>query len=269
LILSSGKPILTTTKTFHLITRLHHVHIDRLAAIWQAIHPNYVIEPLNSERPRYTAKTGTLEGVITHLEPFHKTAEHSMEDYHTTNDTKEVTQTFSSGYYYPETPLELLKDPEKMRIYAVYKARELYGPPLRYLGGQPQDDAQENPPLVEKNWQVFLRVKNFALSGTWGVHIFFGEPPTHSDDWFMAENRVGTISILANNEMSHCQNCQEQAAQGILVTGSVDLNSALGRASQDIGDTAAVVDYLRENLTWRVAKVFRVLCAPFSKSSVF
>lgn len=242
--------------TFDPIFWLHHVHIDRLAAIWQAINPEYTIEPLPSDRPRFTAKAGTLEGVTSHLEPFHKTGAHSMEDYHTTEDTKEVINTFEYGYQYPETPLEYIKDPVAMRNHALTAVNKLYGPPLSFVGG-PVDSISPN--LTEKNWQVFIRVKNFALSGAWGIHIFLGPPPSTSDNWFMAENRVGTISILSNENIDHCPNCQQQSASRILVTGAVDLNSSLRKNSQDTSNVDDVVKFLHDNLTWRVAKVSHII----------
>ena len=115
--------------TFDPIFWLHHVHINRLAAIWQAINPGYTIDPLPSERSRFTAKVGTVENVTSHLEPFHKTTAHSMEDYHTANDTKEVINTFGNGYYYPETPLEYIKDSIAMKDYTLTAVNKLYWPP--------------------------------------------------------------------------------------------------------------------------------------------
>lgn len=292
--------------SFDPIFWLHHVNCDRLTAIWQAMNPNTTIDEFPSQTDRFVKRSGAVEGGTSNLEPWHKTQAHSMTDYYVANDTKELISTFDSGYYYPETPVDLLKKPDQMKTYVTQQVYKLYAPaslrpPAQKLAsatptnGKAVDGADKNskpndtlPPINIRNhqesalghngaayrhsgsgsnhsgtttnhntnhWQVFLRVKNFALTGTWGIHVFLGELPASTADWLLSDSRVGTVTMLSNQSRQNCANCVAQAEEGILVTGSVPLNEALEERGLDVGDTNAVVSYLKENLSWRVVKV--------------
>ncbi|KAK7715643.1 hypothetical protein SLS63_011399 [Diaporthe eres] len=284
--------------SFDPIFWLHHVNCDRLTAIWQAMNPNTTIDEFPSQTDRFVRRSGAVEGGTSNLEPWHKSQAHSMTDYYVANDTKELISTFDGGYYYPETPLDLLKKPDQMKTYVTQQVYKLYAPaslrpPAQKLAsaaptnGKSVNGASTNgkandtlPPINIRrhedsapahngtsanhngapanhntnHWQVFLRVKNFALTGTWGIHVFLGELPASTADWLLSDNRVGTVTMLSNQSRQNCANCVAQAEDGILVTGSVPLNEALEERGVDVGDTAAVVAYLKDNLSWRVVK---------------
>lgn len=289
--------------SFDPIFWLHHVNCDRLTAIWQAMNPNSTIDEFPSQTDRFVKRSGTVEGGTSNLEPWHKSSAHSMTDYYVANDTKELISTFDGGYYYPETPLDLLKKPDQMKAYVTQQVYKLYAPASllpraqklasnaatngkSVNGAATNDNASDGLPPINirshedsapahngtsanhigtgtshdashniNHWQVFLRVKNFALTGTWGIHVFLGELPAATADWLLSDNRVGTVTMLSNSSRQNCANCVAQAEDGILVTGSVPLNEALEERGVDVGDTAAVVAYLKENLSWRVVKV--------------
>lgn len=271
--------------SFDPIFWLHHVHCDRLTALWQALNPNCTIDEYPSMMDRFVAKENTKENGKSRLEPWHKTTTHDLNDYYIADDTKELTSTFEGGYCYPETPVELIQDPAKMKAYVTRQIYSLYGPaglqppsteqpPManRPAFGAPKDDLVDTPeePVTEPPsatpappppppagtlyWQVFLRVLNFALTGTWAVHIFLGELPESTTDWFLTENRVGSVTLLSNRSREQCANCVAQASSQILVTGTVPLNEALEKRGVDVNDDNAVSAYLKENLEWRVVK---------------
>ncbi|KAI3400373.1 hypothetical protein diail_3390 [Diaporthe ilicicola] len=276
--------------SFDPIFWLHHVNCDRLTALWQAMNPNCTIDEFPSLTDRFVKRAGAVEGGTSNLEPWHKSPAHSTADYYVANDTKELISTFGAGYYYPETPLDLLNKPDQMKTYVTQQVYKLYAPPslhplvqklasatamsLKSTQGAAANDKQSDSlaginrqhqqPVSAHNrtntnhdtnhWQVFLRVKNFALTGTWGIHVFLGEPPASTPDWLLSGNRVGTVTMLSNRSRQHCANCVSQAEAGILVTGSVPLNEALEERGLDVGDTAAVVAYLKDILSWRVVK---------------
>ncbi|KAK2609426.1 hypothetical protein N8I77_002923 [Diaporthe amygdali] len=277
--------------SFDPIFWLHHVNCDRLTAIWQAMNPNCTIDEFPSLTDRFVKRSGSVEGGTSNLEPWHKSSAHSMADYYVANDTKELISTFDAGYCYPETPLDLLKKSDQMKAYATQQVYKLYAPPslvppsqklanvatinAKSTNGAPANGKQSDslPPINSRHqesaadhngssanhdtnhWQVFLRVKNFALTGTWGIHIFLGELPASTADWLLSDNRAGTVTMLSNRSRQNCANCVSQAESGILVTGSVPLNEELEERGLDVGDIAAVVAYLKENLSWRVVKV--------------
>lgn len=293
--------------SFDPIFWLHHANCDRLVAIWQAMNPNCTIDEFPSQTDRFVRRSGAVEGGTSNLEPWHKSAAHSMADYYVANDTKELISTFDGGYYYPETPLDLLKKPDQMKTYVTQQVYKLYAPaslrpPAQKLArnaaintksvnraGPNGDHDNSSPPTNVRHhqesapahdgtsashsgsgashsashdtyhWQVFLRVKNFALPGTWGIHIFLGELPSSTADWLLSDARVGTVTMLSNQSRQNCANCVAQAEDGVLVTGSVPLNEALEERDVDVGDTRAVVAYLKNNLSWRAVKVSRPL----------
>ncbi|EOO01105.1 putative tyrosinase protein [Phaeoacremonium minimum UCRPA7] len=265
--------------SFDPVFWLHHVNCDRITALWQALNPDCIINEWPSLNDRYVAKEGTVEGGQSNLEPWHKTAQHSVSDYYIANDTKELTSTFLGGYYYPETPLEYIQDPVQMKAYTTQKIYELYAPAnllppaLRDSKGgfKAQPPAENipagvgaNPQESVRHWQVFLRVKNFALTGTWAVHIFLGELPDATEEWFLSENRVGTVTMLSNRSKKHCENCASQEASGILVTGTVPLNEALEKRGVDVENEDAVVAFLQKELSWRAVKVSFLSKLPYN-----
>ncbi|RGP66614.1 oleate-activated transcription factor 1 [Fusarium longipes] len=249
--------------SFDPVFWLHHVNCDRLTALWQALNPDCTIAEWPSLNDRFTAAAGTMEGGKSRLEPWHKTDQHDTGDYYIADDTKELTSTFSGGYYYPETPLEYITDPEAMKKYTTKAINDLYGPakPRTPAPPPPKGGFQDvkppvegNPGAVTKHWQVFLRVKNFALTGTWAIHVFMGELPESTTDWFLSENRVGSVTMLSNRSRAQCANCISQAESDILVTGTVPLNEALEERGIDTDDVHAVVEYLKKELSWRAVK---------------
>lgn len=256
--------------SFDPVFWLHHVNCDRLVAIWQALNPDPVINAWESQTDRFTANAKTMEDGSSRLEPWHKTASPSTADYFIANDTRQLLSTFGNGYYYPETPLELIQDEARMKAYAtqqiyrLYAPQSLRGPALKQpkagnpVGQKPIDSTPVGdllPNQTVSHWQAFLRVKNFALTGTWAVHIFLGEVPSETSEWFMSKNRIGSVTMLSNRSRQHCQNCVSQAESGQLVTGTVPLTEALQERDVDANDEQAVIKYLKDNLSWRVAKV--------------
>ncbi|KAG5659911.1 hypothetical protein KAF25_003433 [Fusarium avenaceum] len=248
--------------SFDPVFWLHHVNCDRLTALWQALNPDCTIAEWRSLMPRFVADQGTMEGGKSSLEPWHKTDQHSVSDYYIADDTKELTSTFEGGYYYPETPLEYIEDKEAMKAYTTEQINDLYGPKKkRDAPPPPKGGFQDvrppvvaNPGPVTRHWQVFLRVKNFALTGTWAIHIFLGELPESTADWFLSENRVGSVTMLSNRSIRQCANCVSQAENDILVTGTVPLNEALEDRGVDVDDVDVVVEYLKRELSWRAVK---------------
>lgn len=259
--------------------RLLHCHIDRITAIWQAMHfQNITIDKLPSYTPRATADTGTEEDGTSHLEPWHTSANHDKEDYWIANSTKDLNSTFDYGYYYPETPYELRSDNVSMQKYATARVHELYAKPEvlktihrvapmiaankaapqeKHIGSQAPIAIQATDtlqPVRSVEWRAFVRVKSFAVPGTWGIHLFFGEPPAQSSEWFMSDQRVGTVNVLSNGNLEACANCKAQSEAELLVTGLVLLSNELKKRDINIDDRDAVVEYLKNNLTWRIAK---------------
>lgn len=81
---------------FDPIFWLHHAQVDRLVAIWQAIHPYTYIKPKASTITTYYVPVGTIQDENSPLAPFHKNGEGGFY----TGQTVRRLKTF--GYSYPE-----------------------------------------------------------------------------------------------------------------------------------------------------------------------
>jgi hypothetical protein len=202
---------------------------------------------LPSYTPRATAVSGTKENGASKLEPWHNSEKHDTNDYWIADHTKDLESTFKYGYYYPETPPDLRNDELSMKKYATAQVHERYAPPevlkqihevaptgtsnetapVELSTGSQNDitTATAAPkPIRSVEWRAFVRVKSFAVPGTWGIHLFFGEPPAESTTWFMSDQRIGTVNILTNSNLNSCPNCKSQSEADLLVTGLVLLS---------------------------------------------
>ncbi|KXX72895.1 Tyrosinase [Madurella mycetomatis] len=111
------------------------------------------------------------------------------------------------------------------------------------------------------DWIVNVRAQKHGLGQPFRVIVFLG-PFDESDPagWDMEFNCVGRVSVLARGgETTQCAKCHVDAADELMVSGTVPLTSALLQdimEDEDSGLTSLrpeeVVPYLREKLTWKV-----------------
>ncbi|KDN65331.1 hypothetical protein CSUB01_05313 [Colletotrichum sublineola] len=128
--------------------------------------------------------------------------------------TEFKTKTFRANA--PEGTPEKMKVHVTQQIYKLYSTPALGGipsnkplkkvrPPTKGhdlpVGATPPDDILGRTP---KSWQAFLRVRNFALTGTWAVHFLFGELPADSGEWLLSPSRVGTVTMLSSTAREGC-----------------------------------------------------------------
>ncbi|CAD6578783.1 MAG: hypothetical protein ASARMPRED_008848 [Alectoria sarmentosa] len=266
---------------------LHHTNIDRLFAIWQALHPDdskhverYVTTQTNRGGTFITKPNGE-ETIKTPLAPFGASAE----NYWT---SEEVKQTSSFGYVYPETQKWNFKTDKEYRA-AIVKALRALNPSISLaliLAG----DAQSQKTAVSKiekastfwqdytkkhgmpayrdintlapnkkylEWITNIKAQKHAVGGAFNVHIFLGDfTSSNSKRWPFDANHVGTFTVLGDSDDTGCEKCQTDQAANLQVTGQVPLTIALlerflagivPSLSED-----AIVPYLKEKLHWRV-----------------
>ncbi|MCJ1402921.1 hypothetical protein MMC11_006142 [Xylographa trunciseda] len=246
------------SSSFDPIFWLHHANVERFWCIWQALHPGAPIDPEYPLLDRWTESTyiKKADSGTSNLEPFHKTAAHDMSDYFVADELRDISSAYMLGYQYPETPFNLAGDPKALAAYARVQVQKLYGPPITQnpsYGKAPLDGA---PPTNEqavyrKEWQAFVRVKRFAIPGSWFVHIFLGEPDADHSKW--AASAVGSVAVFAPRNIATCRNCVSQAGRGLDVSGVVYLTDAIVKALGSSLDDDTVVPYLKDNLHWTVA----------------
>nr|BAD51402.1 photo-regulated tyrosinase [Polyporus arcularius] len=103
-------------------------------------------------------------------------------------------------------------------------------------------------------WTARIRVKKYAVGGSFSVLIFLGAVPEIPADWRSSPHYVGAHHAFVNRTPQRCANCRRQA--DLIIEGFVHLNEGVVRLSGLSRLTPDVVKpYLQENLHWRVQKV--------------
>ncbi|KAK3335847.1 tyrosinase precursor [Cercophora scortea] len=106
-------------------------------------------------------------------------------------------------------------------------------------------------------WIVNVRAEKHGLGQSFRLLVFLGAFNPDPESWDLEFNCVGRVSVLGRNHETKCSKCRVDTANGLMVSGTVPLTSAL---LQDIvaGQVPSlkpedVVPYLRENLAWKVS----------------
>jgi tyrosinase len=116
---------------------------------------------------------------------------------------------------------------------------------------------QDHEPTLDtyQEWVVNITVEKFALRGPGYVIVFLGpegDIPANEAEWQTCPLYVGSVYIFtADPDITGCENCKQQEESGMRIGGSVYLtNTLIEKRVPLVGQ--AVVDYLKENLHWRV-----------------
>ncbi|GBB89956.1 hypothetical protein RclHR1_01680027 [Rhizophagus clarus] len=177
---------------FDPIFFLHHCNVDRLVAIWQAIHPDVWIEDDGQTSGTFTDPPRKKIGAETDLTPFRK----SETEFWNSNDVRDIKKL---GYTYPV--LE-----KKYAEGELLKKMLNYYHPSRYL---------------KTHWIVWIRVKKHYFGYPFTIRVFFDEPKASSTTSISSPNYAGHMYIFARGKDSHCENCKSNP--NMVVNGSVDL----------------------------------------------
>ena len=89
-----GHMTLFPYSAFDPIFMLHHAMVDRLIAIWQALHPDTFAVPQKSGSDTYVRGSGAMEDADTPLLPFH------LDDHGTSHTSNSVRYLKNLGYAY-------------------------------------------------------------------------------------------------------------------------------------------------------------------------
>lgn len=109
------------TSAYDPLFWFHHCNVDRLMAIYQASHPSVYLTPAR-HAPTYALSGPGTDDLFTPLYPFR----HPDAREWTSDDVKTAESIFEYGYAYPEVPSSQTGD--DLRVFAIQKVNELYGP---------------------------------------------------------------------------------------------------------------------------------------------
>ncbi|KAG0641703.1 tyrosinase precursor [Tuber brumale] len=129
-----------------------------------------------------------------------------------------------------------------------------------------QSESTGHPDLVKDGavYEYFcnIRADKYAAGGSFNIHILLGEFNSDPTQRAYDDNLVGTFSVFANDpETTGCEKCQNEAEEGLVVTGSIPLTGALldripksSIPELNSLEPEAVISYLQSNLHWRCNK---------------
>ncbi|KAJ6548594.1 tyrosinase [Mycena capillaripes] len=237
----------TDVSAFDPIFWLHHANVDRLLSLWSAINPEVWVSVGKADQGTWTIPTGADIDINTDLTPFWKDAD--QKKYWRSTD---ITTTESLGYIYPE--FKALLNATEPQVQAAIKTfvQQKYGPRTSSIPVQTASDSLMGgrPAIPFHEWSVRVRVRKFALQGSFSVVFFLGPVPANAHEWHKSPSFAGAHAIFSSSNLVSCGNCRAQAHSGFIVQGFVHLNIA--RPELAAMDPESVKAYLRENLSWRV-----------------
>ncbi|KAL8745329.1 MAG: hypothetical protein Q9184_007889 [Pyrenodesmia sp. 2 TL-2023] len=241
---------------------LHHANVDRLLAIWQALHPDSYVEPSNEPIGSAAIPQGARTDVHTPLKPFRSD---TNGDFWTSDSAADVNR---FGYSYPEIQGKSVAQ-VKEAVNALYASsagktitrrstvKAETDPDLAPLiaaglSNEAPVDIIPNLPAtgIYTEWLANIRVAKDALEQTFFIHIFVGDFNPDPKTWTFEPSLVGSHAIITPYVM------KRDPLQSTIVTGQVPLTRALRADEQkglvDMTNEENTKEYLRKNLHWRV-----------------
>ncbi|KAF2466428.1 Di-copper centre-containing protein [Lindgomyces ingoldianus] len=259
---------------------MHHTNVDRLWAIWQALHPNaYVIDKVSqAAEANFTISAGARISGTTDLKPWYDS---SATKFWNSNGVKYTTP---FGHAYPETQRWLYPNDQAYQAAVTNEVVRQYGANritsfftnLAASAAPPKEAstaaASKQTPVATASvankfahlvpnrmyteWITNLRTLKHGLNQTFRVFVFLGDFNPDPKTWPTEFNVVGRFTVLGRGDDTPCEKCQQDQESELVITGTVPLTSAL---LQDIVagqlaslEPADVEGYLERNLHWRV-----------------
>ena len=213
--IANGHMVVTDISSFDPIFWLHHANVDRLTAIWQALHDDEYVRPTENKKGTYYIPSNTIETEDTPLAPFRQDNTSIM---WTAAKARMVT-TF--GYTYPE--LQPPGDKGKPSIATVRaKVDELYNSrgnisTSRYRMSvrrstslaQVMSDVHIDTALqlgvnnLEVQWYLRIRASDRWILNQVAVYVFVGRAPPEERTWGQAKNLIGSYVPSSTFDSSH------------------------------------------------------------------
>ncbi|KAK6362601.1 hypothetical protein TWF730_000058 [Orbilia blumenaviensis] len=240
--------------SFDPIFFLHHLNVDRLFAIWQAINPKSYVTPQQNGGGTYGVHWQREDNVTSPLEPWLRNG------WRLNSDT--VRDTASFGYGYKEVPKhDYPNSPTGLRRFAMKAVTDLYSGSVSSSSKRKRDSYtnEENDGLDKSivankyyEWRVDVSTDRSALNGSYSVRFFLGKPSRDYKQWAFQPEFVGDYVVFTHSmEDPHA----DPAAVNTQITGSVPLTDAMVKAFSSNLTSLNPSDaspYLIKNLRWRV-----------------
>ena len=254
----NGHMFYLATASFDPVFWLHHMNVDRIFALWQAINPNSYGGSQTAPHSTWTIAQGSTQNSNSPLTPFRS----SSGSFWTTSQVRQMS-TFR--YTYPEFQNSGSIISQVRALYgssgSTSQRKRSVSPPTGnmttgYPTGSPatsNSTGNLTTPLTASNGSLYQYVANiqtprYELNGSYYVYIFLGEPKSEEpSDWISDDNLVGPMGIISQPGMQ----------RNVTIAGSIPLSRAL-TAKYEAGELPdlcfeTVAPYLKKELKWKIA----------------
>lgn len=236
---------------------LHHAQIDRLTALWQALHPESYVEPVIQVQQSFFELANTIEDNSTPLAPFHS------DDNNGFWTAEKARDTVVFGYTYPELiDWNVTSDVLQSNVLQAVKIK--YSPNVasnstsrRRLrrssniadlmsdvsAGSALALGMNNQP---RQWFLRLTFNVPAQSDGAAVYLFAGTPKGTSTTWSTSRNLIGSFLPYGESTWRSGQHMDIPCTHTVLA--AADRGLLVGLAIDD------VVQFLADNVVVRVTE---------------
>lgn len=262
-----GHMSVTNVAAFDPIFWLHHVNVDRLAVMYQAIYPANQLQPANavSTFARIVPGVdGPQDTMFTRLYPFKM----SGGAWFTSNEIKSAGTIWKYKFGYPEVPCEYNGSVNGAQLSSNVRTavNKLYGPtttaatkrsmmrrdpgasalayaePKRY-SHQP-GYTPRNRYNIRNDYTLRITIDHSEVPGSWTCHIFLApQPPnayvTPPSSYRFDVNRIGTVSSFG---------LPYDRKQSMAYTNEVSLTDILVQKGLRVNKVKQMEKYLKDNL---------------------
>jgi tyrosinase len=246
----------TDYSAFEPLFWLHHANVDRIWALWQAVHPDLQLQPstINQYGHNFWLVQGMEVNADTPLPPFWK-------DSTSLWTTNTISDTTVLGYAYPETQSWKYSTPEAYRAAVNASIARLYSSSARdmlgsTMGGQGHTDLTHL--LVNgsyTDWTIQIEASPSEMPPTFFLRFslvgdFSSDPVTQIGAWVMQRSNS---SIDFSKRQQRASNVEPRLEATLSMT-SVLLDKVVEGKLSSL-DERDVVAYLKDALNWRLTSV--------------
>src|SRR5262245_19887291 len=238
-------------------------NVDRLHAIYQAVHPDRWIEPSKVVGTgNFWIPDGTTVDPTWQLQPFWKDGQ----SFYTSND---VHDTAVFGYAYPETQAWNYASQDEWRAAVNSSVAQLYSPSARaMLNSNSASSGVDFTYLLKDDsfidWTIKMKASALHMPSTFRIVVsltgdFSSDPITEVGQWMKLmpaehDNNPEWKARQAEQKAKRFSSL-DQTLHGTVSLTSTLLDQIAARKLKGL-DPSQVVPYLKDHLRWKVLGVF-------------
>ncbi|GAM89119.1 hypothetical protein ANO11243_071540 [Dothideomycetidae sp. 11243] len=228
-----------TIAAFDPVFWLHHANVDRIFAIYQAIHPDDYVTPFASSAASYSTPKNTTEDVNSPLYPFHSDDQGTLY----TSATSRTTAEF--GYTYPEVAdWGVNADPASLTANVTAIINRMYNPKATSNLKRDTAPGLSDGNAAKYNWMINTVADTSELADSLFIYFYVTTPPTDSASWATDSSVLAITPILVNHAAG--------PNHGMIIGNQASVSGRLMAHVSDV-DPSVALPALKANLQWRAA----------------